>query len=94
MFLYLLRVLIEWEDYKFTFENHEYVLLESRTSHHSLVAQWVKDWTLSLLQLRVLLWPKFDPWPRTFTCHRYSQKEKKRERKRDSEFLSNFSTEI
>ena len=29
----------------------------------SLVAQWIKDLALSLLQLGSLLWLGFDPWP-------------------------------
>ena len=30
------------------------------------MAQWVKDLALSLQQLRLLLWHRFDPWPRNF----------------------------
>ena len=30
------------------------------------MAQWVKDLALSLQQLGLLLWPRFDPWPRNF----------------------------
>ena len=37
------------------------VLSEHRSS---LVVQWVKDLASSLQQLRSLLWPRFDPWPR------------------------------
>ena len=29
----------------------------------SLVAQWVKDLALSLQELGLLLWCRFDPWP-------------------------------
>ena len=32
----------------------------------SLVAQRVKDPALSRKQLRLLLWHRFDPWPRNF----------------------------
>ena len=32
----------------------------------SLVAQEVKDLVLLVLQLRLLLWCRFDPWPRNF----------------------------
>lgn len=32
----------------------------------SLMAQWVKGQILSLLWLQLLLWSKFDPWPRNF----------------------------
>ena len=32
----------------------------------SLVAQWVKDPSLSLLWLRSLLWRRFHPWPSNF----------------------------
>ena len=30
------------------------------------MAQWVKDLVLSLLQLGLLLWCRFDPWQRNF----------------------------
>ena len=32
-------------------------------SWNSPVAQWVKDLVLSLLQLGLLLWCRFSPWP-------------------------------
>ena len=42
---------------------------------HSLVAQWVEDLELSLQQLKLLLWLRFDTWPRNL--HRRGQKKKK-----------------
>ena len=30
------------------------------------MSQWVKDLVLSLLWLRLLLWCRFNPWPRNF----------------------------
>ena len=30
------------------------------------MAQWVKDLALSLLQLGLLVWYRFDPWPGNF----------------------------
>ena len=36
-------------------------------SRSSLVAQGVKDLTLSLLRLWLLLWLRFHPWPRNFS---------------------------
>ena len=30
------------------------------------MTQWIKDLTLSLLWLRLLLWRRFNPWPRNF----------------------------
>ena len=41
------------------------------------MAHWIKDLALSLLWLRSLLWPGFDPWPwGTSACHHRSQKQK------------------
>ena len=39
---------------------------KENTKHVSLVAQWVKDASLSLLQLGWLLWHGLDPWPGHF----------------------------
>ena len=47
-----------------------YVL--SCENRSSLVAQWVKDLVLSLQQLGLLLWHRFDPWPRNF-CMLWAQ---------------------
>ena len=46
-------------------------------SRHSLVAQCVEDLSLSLQQHGLLLWCKFDPWPRNF--HRPAKKKKKKD---------------
>ena len=45
----------------------------------SLVAQWVKDLVLSLMQLWSLLWHRFDLWPRNFHMPWAWPKEKKSE---------------
>ena len=41
------------------------------------MAQWVKDPVLSLLWLRLLLWRRFDPWPRNFDMPQVWPKKKK-----------------
>ena len=42
--------------------------LTHKINHHqsSLVAQWVKNLSLSLLRLWLQLWHGFDPWPGNF----------------------------
>lgn len=42
------------------------------------MAQGVKDPALSLLQLRSLLWRRFEPQPGTSICHRSSERERER----------------
>ena len=43
------------------------------------MAQWVKDPALLLQWSGLLLWHRFNPWPReTSTCHRHGTKKKKR----------------
>ena len=44
----------------------------------SLVAWCVKDLTLSLLWLGLLLWCRLVPWPRSSACHEPSQKRKRK----------------
>ena len=44
----------------------------------SLVVQWVKDMTLSLQGLGMLLWREFDPWPRNFHMPWVQPKKKKK----------------
>ena len=51
----------------------------------------VKDLALSLLWLRLLLWHRFDPWPRNFRMlwvptHNQKKKKKKEEREREKRF--------
>ena len=46
-------------------------------SGSSLVVQWVKDPVL-LLWLWLLLWLRFNPWPRTSTCHGLAPPPKKK----------------
>ena len=46
--------------------------LTSNRCQSSLVARWVKDLSLSLQWLRLLLWCRFNPWPRTSTRLGYS----------------------
>ena len=41
----------------------------------SLVAQWVRDLVLLLLQLWLLLWCRFDPWFRNFCTLQVRPKE-------------------
>ena len=45
------------------------------------MAKWVKDLALSLQQLRLLLWHRFDPWPRKLS-HVASTAKKRKKRKR------------
>ena len=40
--------------------------------------QWVKDLVLSLQQLRLLLWLRFDPWPGNFLVAAGAAKKKKK----------------
>ena len=52
--------------------------LKIKNYQRSLVVQWVKDLTLSLQRLRLLLCCRFDPWLGT------SAKKKKKKKKKDS----------
>ena len=46
------------------------------------VVQQVKDLALSLRRLGLLLCSRFDPWPRTSTCHKCGPKEEWRKKKK------------
>ena len=48
----------------FFFPDYSFYLKKKKWS--SLVVQWIKDLVLSLLWLRLLLWHRFNPWPRNF----------------------------
>ena len=51
-------------------------------NRNSFLVQWVKDLVLSMQQLGLLLWHKFDPWPRNFHMPQVWPKKKKKERKK------------
>ena len=42
------------------------------------MAQWVKNPALTLQGLRLLLWHRFDPWPRNFYISSSAAKKKKK----------------
>ena len=44
------------------------------------MAQWVKDPALSLQRLGLLLWCRFNPWPRNFCTLQVQPKKKKKKR--------------
>ena len=46
------------------------------------MAQWVKNPALTLQGLRLLLWHRFDPWPRNFYISSSAAKKKKKKKKR------------
>ena len=54
-----------------------WIQAKMKESGNSLVAQQVKDPALSLLQLRLLLWHRFNPWSRKFHMQPRKKKEKK-----------------
>ena len=47
----------------------------------SLVAQWVKDPVLSLLWLGLILWCRFNAWPRNFHMPWVQPKKLKKKKK-------------
>ena len=47
-------------------KERQYLLIKEKKFWSSLLAQWIKDPVLSLQWLRLLLWYRFDPWPRNF----------------------------
>ena len=58
---------------------HAFKLIQKRRGLLSfLLAQWVKDPALAPQQLRLLLWHRFDPWPKKF--HMLWAQPKERER--------------
>ena len=51
------------------------------------MAQWIKDPVLSLQWLGLLLWHRFDPWPRNF-CRPWAWPKKKKKEEAEGWVLS------
>ena len=54
------------------------------------MAQGVKD-LMSLLRLWLLMWHRFDPWPRNFYMLQVQQKKKKKKKKKITKPLARAS---
>ena len=68
---------------------------EEMDNRNSFLVQWVKDLVLSMQQLGLLLWHKFDPWPRNFHMPQvWPKKKKKKERKKERKEMLLYSGKI
>ena len=54
------------------------------------MTQWVKDPVLPLQRLKVLLWYRFEPWPRIFPNASGAAKKRKKKKKRKLEEFSSW----